>query len=159
MEQPPQDPRYSAPSPQVPRNTQPMQYSPPGAQGSPYPHYPQYPQYPQYPPQPLQDYPPQPPQYPRYSPQTQVMYYQNQSFTGKAVAAFLLYWLGYIPGLIFNIMFLMEARRVETETGRTPSGYGCLWATLIGSLIPAALFVSFCLLVMISSSLSGAPGH
>lgn len=87
------------------------------------------------------------------------MYYQNQSFTGKAVAAFLLYWLGYIPGLIFNIMFLMEARRVEAETGRTPSGYGCLWATLIGSLIPAALFVSFCLLVMISSSLAGAPSH
>jgi hypothetical protein len=83
------------------------------------------------------------------------MYFQNQSFTTRAVIAFLLYWVGYVPGLIFNIMFLMEAQRVQRETGRTPSGYGCLWATLIGSLVPAGLFISFCFLVMMLSAAGG----
>lgn len=88
----------------------------------------------------------------------QTLYYQNQSFTGKAVVAFLLYWLGYIPGLIFNIMFLNEARRVQNETGRTPSGYGCLWATLIGSILPALLFIAFCVVPLILSAIGAAGG-
>jgi hypothetical protein len=84
------------------------------------------------------------------------VYYQNQSFTGKAVLAFLLYWVGYVPGLIFNIMFISEARRVEAETGRTPSGMGCLWTTLIASLIPAVMFISICTLLIIGMAASGA---
>ena len=149
-----------------------MQNPPPGPQG---PHEsptgPMHPQQhttqpvypPQYPPQYLPQYPPQsvyptqpgypPPQQPLYpslypAPVPQNVYFQNQSFTTKAVIAFLLYWLGYIPGLIFNIMFLVEAHRIQGETGRTPSGYGCLWATLIGSLIPAVLLLMFILFIV-----------
>jgi uncharacterized membrane protein YqaE (UPF0057 family) len=125
-----------------------------GPQGPSYSPYPTQPT--PYPPQ----YPPQQPTYPSLypSPQSVNVYFQNQSFTNKAVIAFLLYWLGYVPGLIFNIMYLVEARRVESETGRTPSGYGCLWATLIGSLIPAVLFVGFCFLIFAAMAASGGGG-
>src|SRR5215469_455613 len=81
------------------------------------------------------------PMQPYGQPQPQVIYTQNQSFTGKAVIAYLLYFLGYVPGLIFNIMFINEANRVQKETGRTPSGVGCLWATLIASILPLAVGV------------------
>lgn len=74
----------------------------------------------------------------------QPVYFRNMSFTGKAVVAFLLYWLGYVPGLIFNIMFLNEANNVKKEIGRTPEGMGCLWATLIASLAPLVLFLTIC---------------
>lgn len=116
---------------------------------------------PRYPTQPTPQYLPQQPAYPSLypSPQPQNVYFQNQSFTNKAVIAFLLYWVGYVPGLIFNIMYLMEARRVEGETGRTPSGYGCLWATLIGSLVPAALLLMVCFLLFAAAASGGASAH
>jgi hypothetical protein len=84
-----------------------------------------------------------------------VIYTQNQSFTGKAVIAYLLYFLGYIPGLIFNIMFLVEANRVQKETGRSPSGVGCLWATLIASIAPLAVF-GFIFIVVILGAIAAA---
>ncbi len=135
---------------------------------------------PQYPTQPVQPtYPPQypaqpptyPPQYPQYAPQyppplgyqapqSQSVYFQNQSFTTKAVIAFLLYWLGYVPGLTFNIMFLMEAHRVQRETQRTPSGLGCLWATLVGGLIPLIGFGFVVFLIIIGMiAAAGAPSY
>jgi hypothetical protein len=91
-----------------------------------------------------------------YAAPVQQVYYRNMSFTGKAVVAFLLYWVGYIPGLIFNIMFLNEANNVKKETGRTPEGMGCLWATLISSLLPALAIVGICLMIAFAGALSGA---
>ena len=149
----------------VPPAPQGPQTGPQGAQTGP-----MFPPYVTQPIQPMQStpYPPQqpplyaPPQPPYPSlypaPQPVNVYFQNQSFTNKAVIAFLLYWLGYVPGLIFNVMFLIEAHRVEGETGRTPSGYGCLWATLIGSLLPAALFVGLCFFLFLAMAASGAGG-
>lgn len=78
------------------------------------------------------------------------------SFTNKAVLTFFLYWLAYIPGLIFNIMYLNEANNIKKETGRTPEGMGCLWATLIGSFVPV-LFV--CMIVFISIIVSAGAQH
>ena len=37
-------------------------------------------------------------------------------------------------------MYLNEANNVKKELGRDPEGIGCLWATLIGSLVPLAVF-------------------
>lgn len=152
--QPPQtQPPYSQPP-----ITQPQYPTTPNPASTPaYPQYPAYaPQYAQPPAQYPAQYPAQLPPQPM-PPQT--VYYQNQSFTGKAVVAFLLYWLGYVPGLIFNIMFLNEARRVQNETGRTPAGYGCLWTTLIVSIVPALLFLMFCFLTVLPAILVGGSQH
>jgi hypothetical protein len=102
----------------------------------------------------LPDYSPQ--RYPAQQPK--VSSTRNQSFTGKAVIALLLYFLFYIPGLIVNIMFISQANRVRKETGQTPSGIGCLWATLVVSIIPLAavlVIVTLFILQLISSAGSG----
>jgi hypothetical protein len=104
---------------------------------------------------PLPTYPLQP--YPAQQPK--VISTRYQSFTGKAVIALLLYFLLYIPGLIVNIMFIGEANRVRKETGQAPSGLGCLWTTLIVSIIPLAtvlVIVTLFILQLISSTGSGA---
>jgi hypothetical protein len=90
-----------------------------------------------------------------YAAPVQTTYVRNMSFTGKAVGAFLLYFLGYIPGLIFNIVFLNEANNVKKEIGRTPEGMGCLWATLIGSLVPLVLFFTLCASLGLFGALGG----
>lgn len=51
---------------------------------------------------------------------------EQKSFVGSAVVVLLLYLLCYIPGLIFNIMWMNEARAVKKVTGRSPHGSGCL---------------------------------
>ena len=46
---------------------------------------------------------------------------------GSAFLVWLLYYIGfYIIGLILNFMYLSEAKRIERETGISPSGKGCL---------------------------------
>ena len=132
---------YPSPGPQYQQSaTQPL---PPAY---PVPHQPPY-------------YPAYPAIYPSVVSPPQIVYYQNQSFTGKAVVAFLLYWVGYLPGLIFNIMFINEAGHVKDETGRTPDGYGCLWATLIGSLLPALLFAGLCIFIWMGVLIGGSATH
>ena len=53
------------------------------------------------------------------------------SFTGKAVATMVLYWLFYVPGLIANIVFYNEAKAASTRWGRDLPGIGCLATMLI----------------------------
>lgn len=85
-------------------------------------------------------------------------YTRSSSFTNKAVIAFLLYFLGWVPGLIFNIMYLNEANNVRKELGRDPEGIGCLWATLIGSLAPLAVF-ALCAFWIIAAGVLGGAQH
>lgn len=44
------------------------------------------------------------------------------SFTLKAAVTLIGYWVGYLPGLLMNFLFLSEANRVAREFGRKPSG-------------------------------------
>ena len=50
----------------------------------------------------------------------------QKSFVGKAFACWFLYWLFYIPGLVMNLAWLSEAKKVRALTGQAPSGMGCL---------------------------------
>jgi hypothetical protein len=59
----------------------------------------------------------------------------NKSYLAPAAVVFFLYTLGYIPGLVFNLLFLSEARQTKRMTGRTPSGYEVLWGLLILGLL------------------------
>jgi hypothetical protein len=82
----------------------------------------------------------------------------KQSFSGKAVIALMLYFLFYFPGLVVNVMFICQANRVRRETSQTPSGIGCLWATLIVSTIPfvtVLVIIALFLLQVISRAGSG----
>jgi hypothetical protein len=80
---------------------------------------------------------------------------EDRSFTGSAVLVFVLYWLLWLPGLVTNIMYLNEARRVKRITGRSPSGMGCLWVLLIFAIAP---LIGACMLLG-PAFLSGLAGN
>ncbi len=66
----------------------------------------------------------------------------NKSFVGKAWLTFALYYFGVgILGLIFNIVYLREAKKVEDITGFAPSGKGCLVWLLILQGIGFAILI------------------
>lgn len=79
---------------------------------------------------------------------------EQRSFTGSAVLVFALYLLLWVPGLIANILYLNEARRVKRIIGRSPSGIGCLWFML---LFAGAPFIALCA-VLGSAFLRGLAG-
>lgn len=105
-------------------------------------------------------YPPQQSAYPQpYPAQPMVVttYTRSTSFTNKAVISFLLYFMGWLPGIIFNVMYLNEANNVKKELGRTPEGMGCLWATLAGGIVPLIGFCVICALM--SAAMGGTTAH
>ncbi len=53
------------------------------------------------------------------------------SYSGKAFLAFILYFCGYLPGLVVNIALLLEALDTKDRFGRSPDGLGCLVALLL----------------------------
>jgi hypothetical protein len=65
-------------------------------------------------------------------------------YTGFAFAILIFYFLGYLPGLVLNIVKLFQARETKRQYGYVPSGYGCLFALLIVcGISPVVLFVLF----------------
>lgn len=68
----------------------------------------------------------------------------QKSFVGAALAVFLLYWVCYFPGLIFNYIWIKDAQRVKKVAGRAPAGLGCLYIMFIAGLIPLTVFVMIC---------------
>jgi hypothetical protein len=65
-----------------------------------------------------------------------------QSFTTPAVICMVLYCTLWLPGLIANIVYLVEARKARTLTEATPQGYGCLWALLlVAGILPLAIAI------------------
>lgn len=68
----------------------------------------------------------------------------TKSYTTPAIITLILYIFLWIPGLIANILYLIEANKTKTITGRTPDGYGCLWLLLIVvCFVPAVSTLSF----------------
>ena len=58
-----------------------------------------------------------------------------QSFVPHAFLALLLYFFFWFPGLIVNIVFWNDAKKVLRDTGSPPRGYGCLGKMLVMFLI------------------------
>ena len=54
-----------------------------------------------------------------------------RDFTTPAIITLVLYLVLWLPGLIANIVYLLQARDTERLTGRKPDGAGCLLALAI----------------------------
>ena len=64
------------------------------------------------------------------------------SFTLKAAITLIGYWVGYLPGLIMNFIFLSEARKVGEERGQSPAGLTWLRVMLcVFFWLPLLLFL------------------
>lgn len=71
---------------------------------------------------------------------------RQKSYIGPAILVLFLYWLFFIPGLIANLLYLQDAKKTSKIAGEKPSGYGCLIALLIYSLLP---FIGLILLILV----------
>lgn len=60
---------------------------------------------------------------------------RSKSYITAAVLTLILYFLLWIPGLIANIMYLTEARRMQGIAGQSLPGVGCLWILLLLNVV------------------------
>ncbi len=81
---------------------------------------------------------------------------RQKSYVGAAVLTFVLYCVFYLPGLIFNIIYLADAKKTARVAGQSPAGVGCLWALLVLGLLP--LLVLLVVLGLISIGGEAAVG-
>jgi hypothetical protein len=79
--------------------------------------------------------------YPKQSYQPQYNSVSEKSYIGASMGLFLFYMFFWLPGLIFNIMYLNEANRVKEQTGKTPAGMGCLQLMLLPNLLVCFLII------------------
>ena len=91
----------------------------------------------------------QPPLASQYQ-QWQIQGQFTRSYTTPAIITLVLYIFMWIPGLIANIVYLLEAQKTKDITGTNPDGYGCLIALLwvfVGAPVAWLVFVIFVALV------------
>ena len=64
----------------------------------------------------------------------------TRDYTRAATLTLLLYFLGYIPGLVVNLINLASAASAKSHYGSAP-GFGCLvWLLIVCGLGPVVLF-------------------
>lgn len=75
-------------------------------------------------------------------------------FTMKAVITAVLYAVLWLPGVIANVLWWGEARKVKLRLGVSPSGYGCLlWMFILFVVLPLAL-IALVLVVLLLAGIS-----
>ena len=80
---------------------------------------------------------------------------QMKSYTGSAIVVLILYWIFWIPGLIANVIYYQEAKRMEKIAGHGLPGVGCLTILLLFNvIIPAGI----CLLTVTGGGLTALFG-
>lgn len=55
----------------------------------------------------------------------------TRDYTTPAVITLILYFVCWLPGVIANVIYYLQARQDEALVGREPQGKGCLLALLI----------------------------
>ncbi len=64
-----------------------------------------------------------------------------KSYIGASVVTFVLYWLFWFPGLIVNVMYYREARRMERLAAQNLPGVGCLMVQLALAVVWLVLVI------------------
>lgn len=82
---------------------------------------------------------------------------QPPDFTTKAVVTAVLYAVFWFPGMIGNVLWWLEAKRIKDRSGSAPPGYGCLlWMFILFVGVPIAIAGLFLLLLLLAGiSLTG----
>lgn len=78
-----------------------------------------------------------------------------RDYTTPAVLTLVLYFVMWLPGLIANIIYYLQAAEDERLVGHPPRGKGCLLAMLIVCVaLPLAGVLIVCVLFAVFGSLS-----
>jgi hypothetical protein len=81
----------------------------------------------------------------------------QKTYGTKAFFVWFLYWLGWLPGVVMNLVYLSEANGIKRQTGVSPSGHGCLVVLfLLHVVLP--LFLILLLVVLGGTMLEGLLG-
>jgi hypothetical protein len=79
----------------------------------------------------------------------------TRDYTTPAVLTLVLYFVMWLPGLIANIIYYLQAAEDERISGYPPRGKGCLLALLIVWIaVPLVATVMICAMFAIFGSLS-----
>lgn len=63
--------------------------------------------------------------------ETEIAIARQKSYVGSAIITLIAYWFFWLPGLIFNIMYINDAKRSQAIAGHKLPGVGCLWILLL----------------------------
>lgn len=70
---------------------------------------------------------------------------RQQDYTTMAVITLVLYWVGYLPGLLVNLWLWHQANEDQKANGIAPAGKGCLSSLLIiFAVLPLIFFCMIC---------------
>ena len=59
----------------------------------------------------------------------------NKSYVTAAIITFVAYIFFWLPGVIFNVMYINDARRSQQAAGHSLPGVGCLYFLLVVNLL------------------------
>lgn len=78
-----------------------------------------------------------------------------RDYTTPAVITLILYFVCWLPGVIANVIYYLQAQRDEAMIGRAPQGKGCLLALLLvfNGLIALGILL-YCLLILFGGAIA-----
>jgi hypothetical protein len=79
----------------------------------------------------------------------------TRNYTTPAVIVLILYFVLYVPGLVANIVYLIQASNDHKLTGRPPEGRGCLIALII--VFGAMPIIGVCIAALIVGGSAARP--
>lgn len=82
----------------------------------------------------------------------------TRDYTTPAVVTLILYFICWLPGIIANIIYYLQARNDEALIGRSPQGMGCLlWLLIVMNafIILGVLFYCVFLFFGVAASSTG----
>lgn len=72
-----------------------------------------------------------------------------RDYTTPAVITLILYFVCWLPGVIANIIYYLQARNDEALVGREPQGKGCLlWLLIVVNGVFVVGVLGYCVLVV-----------
>jgi hypothetical protein len=79
----------------------------------------------------------------------------TRDYTTPAVITLILYFVCWLPGIIANIIYYLQARQDEALVGREPQGKGCLlWLLIVMNGFIVAGVLLYCAFMILGSALA-----
>jgi hypothetical protein len=79
----------------------------------------------------------------------------TRDYTTPAVITLILYFVCWLPGVIANIIYYLQARNDEALVGREPQGKGCLlWLLIVMNGLVVGGVLLYCGFMIVGAALS-----
>ena len=80
----------------------------------------------------------------------------TRDYTTPAVVTLILYFICWLPGIVANIIYYMQARQDEAAVGREPQGKGCLlWLLIVMNGLIVLSVLAYCMMFFVFGVAAG----